>query len=378
MIGGCLAAGAVDARFVPGLGHFCRKRLDGGARNRRAIERGFHVHLGQQHRVKHLRNERRRHFLGREYVAAIFVAIALADLHLVCRHPRQRILDVHRRKFALTGKDLHGQLEGIARLRRGRASRHAGQPLGPHRRIGEGETEAGRVFAGHRHQPVARVEHRLDGAVFPGLCPDPVHVRMRGQCLCRFLLRGAVVPVRIVFGDHLDARILVEDMHRAVGVTLIDRVAGNPARQEDLALAFKRVDKRLSAVLAKARGQVADVVGTALGHSGIIHEKQHALFAAALDGAVKRGRRDGEADDRIRALVYHAFVGRDLRLRIGARDHLLEFHHGIVGRGLGQRLDDIGGLGLPRVAGIGQAQVDLELVLRLRAPSQPRDGRGHR
>ena len=186
---------------------------------------------------------------------------------------------------------------------------------------------------------------------------------MRGKRLRGFLLRRAVVPEAVILGYDLDAGILLEDVLRPERVTLVDGVAGHAARQEDLALAAHRIDQRLGGVLAEAGGDVADVVGARLGDGRVIHEEEHALLAAAVDGAVQRGGGDREADDAVRPVGDHALIGGDLRLRIGAGDDLLQIHHLVVGRRLGERLDDVGGFALPGISGVAERQVDLELLV---------------
>ena len=74
---------------------------------------------------------------------------------------------------------------------------------------------------------------------------------MRGQRLRGLLLSGAIIPIRIVLGHYFDVWVLIKDMHRAIGMTLIDRVARHTAGQKDLTFAAQLVNERLRRVLTK-------------------------------------------------------------------------------------------------------------------------------
>src|SRR3984957_2919614 len=317
-VGWRVALLTVDARFVGGFHDFRRQRLDRLAGGWRAIESGLEAEFRQELRTEDLGHEGAGDLAVGERVAPVFKGVALAERDLVGRNPGQRILDVHRLQIPLLRQDLHHQLERVAGRRRGRAG---GDTLGAvllGLGIGERQADAVRVFAGHRDEAGSLVAKSLDGAEFAGLRPDAVNVRMRGERLGGLLLRRAVVPEGVVFRDDLDAGIFLEDVHRAVGVALVDGISGHAAAEKDLALAVERVHERLRRVLAEARGDVAHVIGARLGHGRVIHEEQDALLATLLDCPIEGARRDGEADDAVGLRVDHALVSGDLSLRIGA------------------------------------------------------------
>ena len=186
---------------------------------------------------------------------------------------------------------------------------------------------------------------------------------MRGQDFSDLLLRDAVIPVAVEVADDLDAGVALEHAERLLIVNFGDGRACDAVVDHHLTLAAHLVGHPLCRVGSVASRYVADVVGARFGDSGIIGEHQDVLGARLFDHTVQSRGRQRIHDDGVGASRDHALQIRDLVLDVSTRDHRLELDRLVVGRCARQRLDAVGGRGLPGIAGIAHVEEHLVMIL---------------
>ncbi|EGE60673.1 hypothetical protein RHECNPAF_1360050 [Rhizobium etli CNPAF512] len=191
------------------------------------------------------------------------------------------------------------------------------------------------IFAGCRHLVAALALEGEDGAGRQRAAErqHAVDIGIGEEQTGHRFLCGRDVIFGIGLGDHLEARIGIEDRLGALAAIIADRNAGRAVHDDDLALAAELADHPFGSGRAPFIGIGVDLRCHLVGvHKAVEIDDGDALVAGIRNDAVERVGGAGDDDDGIDIGVDHRLYMLDLCLRIAlrVRDHQVLHEAGLL------------------------------------------------